>query len=566
MSAPEKENLNGELENAEENMTAPEEVPSDAQLPEVPQETDEVSVPAADDKDEPKKHAAVIVSAEEVEKSKVAEKRRVAAEAEKKKKRNSLLLKICIPVVVVAFLALAFFESNLFYRVMPAVNVNGTSYSVTEFNYFYTNSFSQMYQNLQSTYGDYVSYFVDTSKALKDQPYSETETWEDAVKARALSTMENLTCLTKEGKAAGYELSEDGKASVDSAIESVGAYAAAYGYGTDDYLVAVYGKGMNKDTYRKLVEMTYYASEYSLTISNDPVPTQEEIDARYAENPNDFDVVSFRYFYVSASKASDEETDDATLAANAKKKADAMAAVKTEQEFLDLATENTAEDLRADYNADTSTMADSIAYSAINSGYSDWLYDTARKAGDTFVYEAKDDTEKVTGYYVIYFLSRGDINYNTVNVRHILVSPTKSEDGTVTDEAKLAAKNKADALLQQWATDGGTEDAFAALATANSGDSGSAAKGGLYENVYKGQMVAEFNDWCFDSARKPGDTGVVETSYGYHVMYFVGESESYLNISVRQKIGDDRYTAWQEANLPNYKATEEFGMKYGCNK
>ena len=34
-------------------------------------------------------------------------------------------------------------------------------------------------------------------------------------------------------------------------------------------------------------------------------------------------------------------------------------------------------------------------------------------------------------------------------------------------------------------------------------------------------MVTEFNDWCFDESRQPGDHGIVETSYGYHLMYFV---------------------------------------------
>ena len=45
--------------------------------------------------------------------------------------------------------------------------------------------------------------------------------------------------------------------------------------------------------------------------------------------------------------------------------------------------------------------------------------------------------------------------------------------------------------------------------------------GGLYTDVYPGQMVAEFNNWCFDESRQVGDTGVVKTDYGYHVMYFV---------------------------------------------
>ena len=38
-------------------------------------------------------------------------------------------------------------------------------------------------------------------------------------------------------------------------------------------------------------------------------------------------------------------------------------------------------------------------------------------------------------------------------------------------------------------------------------------------------MVTAFNDWCFDGARQPGDTGIVKTDYGYHIMYYVGQCD-----------------------------------------
>ena len=38
-------------------------------------------------------------------------------------------------------------------------------------------------------------------------------------------------------------------------------------------------------------------------------------------------------------------------------------------------------------------------------------------------------------------------------------------------------------------------------------------------------MVTEFNDWCFADGRAVGDSGIVKTSYGYHIMFFSGEGE-----------------------------------------
>lgn len=117
----------------------------------------------------------------------------------------------------------------------------------------------------------------------------------------------------------------------------------------------------------------------------------------------------------------------------------------------------------------------------------------------------------------------------SMNVRHILITPeggTTDENGqtTYSDEEWAAAEAKAQEILDSW---DGTEDGFGALANEHSTDPGSNTNGGLYEGVTPGQMVTEFNDWCFDPARTQGDTGIVRTSYGYHIMYFVSASEEY---------------------------------------
>lgn len=115
---------------------------------------------------------------------------------------------------------------------------------------------------------------------------------------------------------------------------------------------------------------------------------------------------------------------------------------------------------------------------------------------------------------------------NMVNVRHILIQPSEqNDDGTYTDAAWAEAKQKAEELFAQWQAGEHTEDSFAYLAAENSQDPGSAANGGLYEEVYPGQMVDTFDAWCFDPARQPGDTGIVKTDYGYHIMYFSSQCE-----------------------------------------
>ncbi len=121
-----------------------------------------------------------------------------------------------------------------------------------------------------------------------------------------------------------------------------------------------------------------------------------------------------------------------------------------------------------------------------------------------------------------------------VDVRHILLEPeggTKSEDGktvTYSDAEWEACRVKAQELLDKWLAGAHTEESFAQLATEHSTDPGSKTRGGLYERVSKGDMVQAFEDWCFDESRKTGDSGLVKTPYGYHIMYFVDSEPKYM--------------------------------------
>lgn len=133
-----------------------------------------------------------------------------------------------------------------------------------------------------------------------------------------------------------------------------------------------------------------------------------------------------------------------------------------------------------------------------------------------------------------------------VDARHILAmveSTGTDEEGNAitTDEDWAACEEKAQAILDEWLAGEKTEDSFAALANEKSEDGGSNTNGGLYEDIYEGQMVEPFESWCFDESRQYGDYGLVQTSYGYHVMFYVGSSpawESYAESGWISQKGD----------------------------
>ena len=115
----------------------------------------------------------------------------------------------------------------------------------------------------------------------------------------------------------------------------------------------------------------------------------------------------------------------------------------------------------------------------------------------------------------------------------------------------------------QWQAGEATEESFAELAKENTADS-NGAQGGLYENVTRGTMVTEFNDWCFDPARKAGDTGIVKTTYGYHIMYFVGTaSETFWELQVTNALKSEDMSTWSEEKTEGYTAEQSsFGMQF----
>ena len=153
-----------------------------------------------------------------------------------------------------------------------------------------------------------------------------------------------------------------------------------------------------------------------------------------------------------------------------------------------------------------------------------------------------------------------------VDVRHILVIPEtngKDADGNTisTEEDWAAAEAKAQDLLDQWLAGEKTEDSFAEMAHEHSEDPGSNENGGLYENVYVGQMLEPFENWCFDETRAIGDYGIVKTTYGYHIMFFAGSEDIWFSTA-----RSDMMAAATENIVPDAVDKYEVSVDYASIK
>ena len=218
----------------------------------------------------------------------------------------------------------------------------------------------------------------------------------------------------------------------------------------------------------------------------------------------------------------------------------------------DSTDEDAADETESTEEEEDTTLYENVLKSSLPSALSDWIVEDGRQAGDTTYLAADNDA----GYYVVMFLDSTDnADVGTVNVRHILISTT---DGNITAEE---AKEQIEELQAQYEEDP-TEEHFAQLAEEHSTDTGSNTNGGLYENVAPGQMVDAFNDWIFDTSRKAGDTGIVETEYGCHLIYFVGPGQySYRDsLIVNAKTNED-YNTWYTGLTDAITPTREVGTK-----
>jgi len=496
---------------------------------------------------------------------------------------------VCAVLVIAVITFFTMLTSGFFVNHTTAAVVDGHSISPAMVNYFYKDAYNTFYQN----YSSYISYILDTTKALDEQVYDQDtgETWADYFTDEGLKNASQVYAIHDEAIKKGYTLTDDDQSSIDSTIATSKSYATSYGYSLDAFLAAQYGNGCNEKNYRSYLELTTVAQSYAKQIYNGFTYTQDDLKTEYAANPNTYDGVDFRVFPVTASlftttdTTSDSSSDasssaasssaasssaasssadtsaaDAEVAAKEEAMASSMAeaAKGDEQAFIDQAYQNASSDTKDSYKDDAYSLKSDIRYSSATSSYNqdlaDWLFDSSRQNGDT-TYIAGND-----GYFVAFYVGRETHDYNLVNVRHILISVSDTTDTTAMDTAKA----KAEDLLAQYEAGDKTEDAFAALAKANSEDTGTASNGGLYENVVPGATVTSFNDWCYDSARKPGDTGVIESTYGYHVMYFVNaDGTNYRDYLVENGLRSGDYSDWTTSVTGSVTYTQNaLGMRF----
>ncbi len=462
----------------------------------------------------------------------VSPKQQKELEEKKANRRTTLIFTAGVVLVAAVFVLTLLNNSGVFKRGAAAATVNGETYTAGDVAYYYYNTRASLVNNGS----------VDGSASLRTQDFTSNDTydtWYDYAAEQAVRSLATVHMAAKAANEAGYTFGADAEETVNATLDSLKEGAATSGYTLGDYIKAIFGGLMTRSSFEKELRTAALADSYTTSKAQPSGYTEAELQETYDAAPDRYSMVDYEaVIFPSSNYATDAvEATDTTPAVEA---SDGTAeALTAAQEALAAYKDGASLEALAEEAGLTYTNTKSLY------GTSDmlaWLFDEARTEGDADVVDYTYYGVPM-GSVVVVFHGKERADFHSVDVRHILVA----------DEAE------ANDLLAQYLAGEQTEDAFAALATAHSTDTGSTANGGLSEAVYIGQMVKPFENWCFDASRKAGDTGIVATDYGYHVMYYVGSSEyPFWQHQAASTLASD----WEASLAENMETTLLDGMKY----
>ena len=405
-----------------------------------------------------------------------------------------------------------------------AVTIDGEDFSVNDVAYYY-GSIYNTFANNGSSFG------FDSSKSAREQQYTEGKTWHDYFLESALDYMKESVAVAHAAEAAGFDGAEQMDSAEQSNLSMVDLYASYSGATRAQYLTAMFGKYMTEEAFVRCVRRNALASAYQQSYSDSLTYSAADLQAAYDEDPDAYCSVDIEYVSFTTGLSSDAtDAEKSAAMEEAKAKAEAVLAAYAEgRSFEESAGDGTYTHLA---HADRSVTSDMLT----------WAFAADRAEGDTTV------AEQSSGYVAVLFHSRSRDDYHPVTVRHILVA----------DE-----QTAADIYSQFNNTGDKTENEFATLAATKSTDSGTASNGGLVSNMRKGAYVQPFEDWSFDPSRQSGDTGIVESEYGFHVMYFVETNElPYWEYKATNTLKSSAVNDWYDAITDGVTAEQLDAIEY----
>ena len=432
------------------------------------------------------------------------QKRKEEKEKEKKEERISTAIGIVVLVALVCLVASFPIRTYLATHETYVV-VNGEAVNKVEFDYQY----NLTKNNYITQYGSYLTYFgLDTSKDLSTQMYSDTLTWQDYFEQNAVESLKQNKALMAEAKAAGFTY--DTTDEYNTFKETIKTSAASAGISEKEYVRSIYGSYATMGRIEEYVKNDMVMNAYYQKLQEDNAPSDDEIQSYYEENKATYDSVDYRLTTIEADLPTEPTELADPVEATTAPDAEIAKAMEDAKVLADDAEKTVAKDGEAHENEKKSS---------VNYLISDWLFDDARKAGDTTV--ITNDNSHC--YYAVAFEKRYLDETPSADVRVII--PTEDKTG--------------EEILEEWKSGAATEDSFAELCKKYTQDTSAVENGGLFEQVTKTGMTEELSNWIFDNSRQAGDTVAITVSDTTYVLYYIGQDQPEWKINIKNTLVSD---------------------------
>lgn len=460
----------------------------------------------------------------------------------RKEKRNAILITIAVVLVAAVVIGLVVYSnlSDRGYFLRREVAAQSENYTVNG---------SMMTYFFYSNYSQYASYFsqmgLDTQYTLKSQYADEDNgiTWFDYMATLTQSYVGEVLALCEAANEAGLTLTEEDMTNIDATITAMEESAEELGYTMETYLMAMFGSGVKEDDIRDALELVTLSGNYYNQFNDALTYTDKQYEDYYEANKSSYQTVDFITCTIKQDDFIEKDENGNPLgniteaAGKAKEYAESIAASTNVEDFKNAVLAYYT-DVKGASAEDAQASLDALTLTGVTANVgntaSDWAF--SAKAGDTTIVDASGGATYDV-YYLVSAAARDDSP--TRNVRHLLLTEDTYGDN---------AENAIQTIYDQWESTGFDLDTFTALVYNFTEDTGSRTTGGLYENVSQGDMVTEFDEWLFDPARKEGDTGIVKSDYGYHIMYYGGEDVPAWKADADDALRTEDYTALIEAH------------------
>ncbi len=361
--------------------------------------------------------------------------------------------------------------------------------------------------------------------------------------------------------AQGFEPDQDQMDEMDANAKSLEEQftqmALTSGRSVSSLVKLYYGPGVSLRMIERDLRNSMLINYYEDFIRDQADLSDEKVEEFYQEYKDNLDVYSYYSYVFNLETDEDATADDKKEALDDLVKTAGLALGDLEEfSFQETILKYLSEEEMAGLEEDPDALAlKKERAGRISTAVLGFLKDGSLKQGDAKVIEG---TSTVT---LVQFIGRARDNFKPYSVRHILIRNPEDDAEAKTDEE---LKKEAEDVLKEYLDGDRTEASFVKLVIQHSQDPGSKAAGGLYEDVAAGTMVAEFENWCTEDGRKKGDTGIVKTVHGYHIMYFEGYGEEpELPGRIRESLKEIHLNEWVERISNDAQLTRHpFGMKF----